>query len=299
MDFMNEALSIFKFLQKNQEDIRLLNIYKGIPFISRAYIVNVSGRIVKVKADKYQLVCMQSEQRTYLQAESVSSTIKAEVLRVDFVNEIANISNFQFMGKEIGERKSVRVHPEKKVLGSILTSDNNMSINGSLEDISREGMALSSDHLYNNLDISRQGEEVNVFLEFPDAAKFIKKKKPALPVSNLIYTPSHFASSRFVNLENQLFRPPTSTFVYPGSQNSSSKPSETRAELKIKGVIANSRVSLNLGRQRVGLFLFPEGRVRSFLTRFINKRQSEIIREIKSMYEVFLKEQIRQEKDRI
>ncbi len=80
---------------QEQRPITLLNTYKGIPITYEAEIAMVHPDYVGMIVHPYQTVCIQQEQRTYLQCKEIPGLIRANPVSVDFTNRVALLGHIK------------------------------------------------------------------------------------------------------------------------------------------------------------------------------------------------------------
>lgn len=136
---------VFENLKNKNYSVKLLNLYKGIPILSNADILDAAN---KNKADPLQLIAMDSEKAAFvIKDENLSDYLKAEIEFSNFKNNNVVLKNFKKLeSMPAFDRRYVRVHPNMYAEVSLLDED--MKTMGHLYDISVDGIGVLSD--YNN-----------------------------------------------------------------------------------------------------------------------------------------------------
>ncbi len=281
----DEFLGVFRYLHKKRKPLKLLNVYKGLPVVSEVQILYVGTRTLIVKPESSQLVCLFNDRQTFIQNEIFPRTVRARVDELDLLSGEVALSGFYYTDSGIGERRHLRVIPDEPVRSILQSIDLQESLNGELADLSREGMAIL---------VQREmpatfiyvGAQVLAYIELPvrmtvqNAAMSSNTQEEN---NSGVVRPD--IDGRFLNLERSLYRPPLNI--------SSSAPRvrlvNGKSELGLLGVVVNVRPSA--GNQRVGLHLAQRHAANELLRRFISLRQSEIIRELRAIYDELLRNQ--------
>ena len=139
----DEILKILLRILENREPVKFTNTFHGIT-------VNFTGKALKVlmgralfRAPREQLVAMRSARYTFIQSDSLSSPVKADVIGMDWYREIAALSDFVYVSNTIGSRMYVRVEPENDIRASISVDATKIIFSGQVIDVSQGGLALN------------------------------------------------------------------------------------------------------------------------------------------------------------
>ncbi len=137
----NDIREILQYLIKTERLVRLLNNYKGIPISYDARFVEEIPEGFIIQVNKYQNVCMENDRFTFIQSDQLPAIIRAKVLSVDIVQEMALLSEFSVAPENIGAREAVRVQPKDPI--TIVLASERRKLTGSLVDISVSGMGIT------------------------------------------------------------------------------------------------------------------------------------------------------------
>jgi len=255
----DEFLDIFQYLQRRRKTITLVNVYKGLPVISNVQVLHVGSDSIIVKPDKDQLVCLYGERQVFIRYEIFPRLVLAKVEEIDLISREVTLFDFAYTGPGIGNRKHLRVKPDEPIISILQTLEVGEMISGDMADLSREGLAV-----YIN-----QPHFPAVFVEIGTQVKAVLR----LPVSQM--APSQHTGEK-----------PTS-----GVQRIESPDVDNLTELGLIGVVVNAQVEEAHGWHRIGLRLAPRHAANEVLLRFIKQRQTEIIRELKIIYQELVREQ--------
>jgi hypothetical protein len=270
-----EIAALFKRAAKAKQAIYLLNVYKGVPISYEATLVDVSWATVKVKTQKYQVVCLYRERETYVQSRLWTDTLHARVVDVDIPRTEAVLTNFEYAKGRIGDRTRVRVQPEEPMEGDIQARDVNPSFRCELADISLNGVAIYIPSRFYSPLIHVKGTPVTLDLQFPG-----------------IYTITEYDPREPPSGRPQVTDRSSPEDLRMGSAQDRAKYSDELSErkvrvpeLKIKGTMVNVREEPAFRRYRLGIRINPDDFSRTVISQFIFQRQTDIIKELKAAYE--------------
>lgn len=272
IDFM----TIFWNLASGRETISLINVYKGIPISYPATIINVGENAIQVITEKYQIVCLYHERETFIQSPEISEIIQAKVAGLDAPTSTVVLSDFEIVTKTIGERREVRVCPKFSIEGEVQSQDLADTYQGELADISQSGLGIYINERDFYPRIYRPGRKLTLSFKLPGTYQIFEKKG---------YEQSSYSRdemSRFdrSNIRHSSIHQPKPTTEAPNVRRLISP------ELTLQGTIANTLELESQKRYRVGVRLILDEFSRLVISQFIAQRQSEIIQEINSVYQL-------------
>lgn len=283
----DELLTQFNRFLINQKEIRLLNLYKGIPIIYPGRIIEVNPVSVTVQVEKHQIVSMQQEGFTVIQGEYLRESIRARVYRVRYRSMQALLTNFEVAHSNIAERMVVRVELEDPITGTIQSGNVTAPLRGQLVDISLEGFAIFIDRDDYSAGAYREGSEVTVSVKFSNVN---------IPTDSRIRVSPQISDDPMTRFSRDSLR--LTTFPDMINRNlvikkQTSPLKQTYSpDLVLTGVIANVRRMMASDRFRIGIKISPVSSSKVILHQIISQRQSEIIREIRDLYEEELKKEL-------
>lgn len=281
---MDEAIQkILRNLAAAEKQIRLMNVYQGIPISYQASIQGVGSGSVKVQTEKYQLVCLYRERETCLQHPELPAVVKARVLDMDIPYLRATLGEFQYLHEGVGDRRQVRVWPKEMITGGLQTVDRSDTNTGELADISADGLGIYIPENEFSPRIYRQGRKISISYRLTGTYQLPPPKK---------YETSYSSDPtvRFDRTQLRLSSIHTPTWQSGGRDQGSSARIVHSPELEVTGIIANLAYEANNKRYRLGIKLLADENYRIVVTQFIAQRQSEIIQEINALYKIITKD---------
>ncbi len=274
-------LDLLRRIAAAEAEIRLLNVYQGIPIAFPAAIVFAGQNSITVKTERYQLVCLYQERQTYIQYPGLPAVIRSRVERIEPLALQASLFEFEYMREGIGERRQIRVWPKEGVTGELQLPDRMETMRGELADISLDGIGIYIQDGEYYAHLFRKGRKVAVSLRLPGVFHIKQPKR---------YEPSSTGElNRYDRTQLRLSTIHTPTY---GSDREDAAGLKTvhSPEVEVNGIIANCYTETNTRRYRIGIRLQPDDFYRSIVSQFISQRQSEIIQEINAIYRLLTRE---------
>lgn len=274
-------LDLLRRVATAEAEIRLLNVYQGIPIAFPAAIVYVGQNSITVKTERYQLVCLYQERQTYLQYPGFPSVIRARVERLEPHALQASLYEFEYVREGIGERRQIRVWPKDGVTGELHLPDRTETIRGELADISLDGMGIYLPEGEYYAHLFRQGRKVAISIRLPGVFQIRQQKRYDSGGLNEI--------NRYDRTQLRLSTIHTPAY---GSEREDATAIKTvhSPEIEVYGVVSNHYTEASTRRYRIGIRLQPNEQYRSIVSQFISQRQSEIIQEINAIYRLLSRE---------
>jgi hypothetical protein len=280
-DLDENLQSLLDEFAASKAEIHLMNVYKGVPLSFPAVIMGGGARGLHVQADRYQVVCMYIEKETYIQSNRLPHILSAQVIDLDLAQRTAFLAGFLAAPSGIGSRMQVRVELGEPLDGKLQNHQRGRFLKGELVDLSQDGLGFILDG--ENIPAGEffKGARVSLSLYLPGL--YEKGTGKTLPLS--LERPAE----RF-DRENVHFTPfggPARGIPAPG-EGASSGQTKQSPEVLIQGRVANIQRQASQGGWRVGVRINPNDPSRPLIGQLIAQRQAEIIREIKSLYELLL-----------
>lgn len=238
--------SLMKQIAYAQPNVKLLNVYKGLPISYDAFINSVGESEIQVHSNRFQIACLYYQRETYVYGNDIPFLLRSQVISLNLGKEDATLSHLEVAQKGIGERSQIRVEPEEPLVARIRFEGSPMEFLAPLADISAEGAAAHFEHYMFPMRLCRLGTSISVSISLPDTVSQKLKKFPTRPL--------------------------------PGT-------SELRAQagvvvLATTGRVTSLAMDQELNRYRVGMRLFFKDLARTVILQYISQRQSEIIRDL-------------------
>lgn len=276
-----DLMALFSQMANSQKHTNLLNVYKGVPLAFPAKIVEVGDTYLRVLTDTYQMVSMYLEKKTLIQSDLLPEIVLAEVIELNPLKRMALLSNFSYVEKGIGNRTEVRIQPKDPVASEIHDIQENITLQGVLADISRDGLGVYMERRKFSSKLIYPNAQININLELPEEYLKDLPKNKIQPVSGYFDRYSR---------ENIRFNP-----VAGKDQKHLSSSKESRADhwigssaINITVVVVNVHLEKTHNRYRIGMKILPTNQSSSLISRFISQRQSEIILEIREIYQLLV-----------
>lgn len=253
MSLNEELIQLLEQIARNRSEIKLLNIYKGLPITYETSINSIGDFEIRVPGSKQQLACLYHQRETYLQGWRIPFLIRSQVISLNLAKEDAVLSNFEVAKPDIGKRTQIRVEPDEPLVAFIQFIDSGYDLPVPLADISAEGASFYLEaQLFPHRRI-RPGSEISVSISFPDQVSQKIRKLATKPLA-----------------EN---RNPKTTLRPSSAQDG-------RVTITARGKIMSVQAADHLERYRVGMRLYFQDLARLVIIQYISQRQAEIIRDL-------------------
>ena len=143
----------FSTAVKENNIVKLLNVYQGVPVVYDAEVLEIKEGFVRLKVHPLQLVCLRLNKNTHISFSNM--TYKAIVSSVDIENEMVLLSNIEPC-HDFGKRKFVRVKPSGPTDVDVfviktVNTDMGKWLNSTMLDISIRGLAVKMDKFMTGL----------------------------------------------------------------------------------------------------------------------------------------------------
>lgn len=228
-------------------NVKLLNVYKGLPISYDAHINSVGSSDLQVHSNRFQLACLYYQRETYLFGDEFPFLLRSDVISLNLGKENATLTNLEVAQKGIGNRSQIRVEPEEPLVARIRFEGSPMELLAPIVDISAEGGAAEFENYMFPMRLCRLGSQVAISITLPDTISQKIKKFPTKPLPTTSELRREFAGA---------------------------------VVLSTTGKVTSIRLDQEAGRYRVGMRLFFKDLARTVILQYISQRQSEIIRDL-------------------
>jgi len=275
--------AVLRQLAGFENGIKLLNIYKGLPISYDSTIREVRESSLIVETSKYQAVCLYLDRFTFLQSHHFVAPVQASLQSIDVINLQVCLDELHYVNEGIGDRQQVRVEPAEMMLVQIHFPGSRTPIDAELANISQAGLGIYlANHVFSYKNHAPK-TEVLIELPFsPSSAPGYLNTRSLIPQTDPL---ARFSREQLRGTASLGDRGRPAGGRPPGSTRSLSP----RGRFMVRGVILNIKSDYQRQRMRLGLQIFPDEDARAAIGNFISQRQSEIIREIKMMYDLIVK----------
>ncbi|MBF0368545.1 MAG: heme NO-binding domain-containing protein [Magnetococcales bacterium] len=140
-------------------DLKLFNLYKGVPISYPALLLKYSENAILIKAPRTQLVAAQAEGVTFMSSPWVDIGLRGRVKGINWQTMSLTLSHIVYAEGQVGQRAAVRIEPGEEV--SVIIRSAEQTLTTRLLDISMSGISVESpsshffkeDELYQNLEL--------------------------------------------------------------------------------------------------------------------------------------------------
>jgi hypothetical protein len=222
-------------------------------------------------------VCFYRERLTVTLGALLPRAIGAQVMLLDARNMEATLSKFHYVGVGVGNRTQVRVEPDPAINGLVRSGDTHLEVKGELADISQDGLGIYIGYEALLPGLRLKGAEVRIFFRIPMVKRVRPRKIDLTPLPEFEIAPN-FDSYSPVAYE---LKSPT-----PYEPGENSRIEASSPELEIRGSIVYIKTEPENHRHRLCIRITSHDNSKAVIAQFISQRQTELIREIKSLYDL-------------
>lgn len=255
MSLSKDLIRLLGQIARNQSEIKLLNIYKGLPISYETNINSVGDFNISVPTSRQHIACLYYQRETYLQGENLPFLIRSQVVSLNLAKEAAILTDFEVAKPDIGKRTQIRVEPDEQLVAFIHFANSGYALPAPLTDISGEGAGV---HLDYQLFPARQfkiGNEIMISISFPDSVSQRIIKLTTKPLVD---------NSRG-----------TKPLLQPAGWQ------DGKVTISARGKIVSVLHEPEMSRYRVGLRLYFQSLARTVILQYVSQRQAEIIRDLR------------------
>jgi hypothetical protein len=251
-------MQVFSKIVKNRSEVKMLNIYKGLPISYDTNIDAIDGSEIQVRSSKNQIACLYYQGESFLQGEELPFIIRTQVVRLNLAKENAIFSNFEAAKNNIGGRTQIRVEPDEPLVVAIQFDGFISEVLAPLADISAEGASVYFDTYLFPARLCQPGNEFTMNISLPDSVSHKIKKLSQKP---MIENKKNILTSRTKLVEGQ----------------------DGKILLTARGRVVAVHPELHLQRYRVSVRLFFRDLSRMVILQYISQRQTEIIQDLRTL----------------
>ncbi|MDH4943787.1 response regulator [Sulfurimonas sp. C5] len=137
-------IHLLQSVQRNNDELKLLNLYKGLTVTNRGVIVNADEDKVSIQTSYLQQRCAHYEGKIILSNSLFPADILCQTIKyVDYENQSIVIDDMQFLQHSPTQRKSVRLVPEDDHRVSLFYEEHKFGDHVKILDISANAVRLS------------------------------------------------------------------------------------------------------------------------------------------------------------
>jgi hypothetical protein len=242
-------------IARNRSEIKLLNVYKGLPISYDVSINAVAPSEIQVHSNRHQIACLYHQRETYLQGEELPFTLRSQVMSIHLGKEDAILADLEIAANSIGNRAQIRVEPDEPLFAAVQFDSSHTEYFVPLADISGEGGGIYFEHYLYPARLCQPGNELSMTIWLPDSRSTKRK-------GSLTKTLIENRNSKHL------------------SRSDLSKGQDDKIVITTRGRVVSVHPEFQRRRYRVGLKLFFKDLSRTVILHYISQRQSEIIRDL-------------------
>ncbi|MFT7860067.1 MAG: response regulator [Sulfurimonas sp.] len=137
-------INLLQSIQRNNDEIKLLNLYKGLSVTNKGVIVSADENKIAIQSSYLQQKCAQFEGKIILANSLFPSDILCQTIKyVDYEKQNIVVDDLKFSQHSPTQRESVRLAPEEDHKVSLFYEDHKFGDHVKIIDISADAVRLS------------------------------------------------------------------------------------------------------------------------------------------------------------
>jgi len=132
-------LSIFT----KEPKIKVYGFYKEAPMVHEAEVLAFDTTMFNLRLPKEYLNFLKREEFVYLEHPSVPDIMRSDIISIDMMHSVINLSKVKFLDNSPVHRKNIRVTPHKPVQ-ALMTYAEEFQMEGIVSDISKNSILLTT-----------------------------------------------------------------------------------------------------------------------------------------------------------
>jgi hypothetical protein len=118
----------------------LMNMFKGIPLVYKATLLNIDNDLVQFEVEPPSSVCLNWDSHTTILDDRNTNAIKSRVVAFDVIKGIVQLDDLVYFDRGMSHRTSVRVEPDEVIPATITRGEE--SVAGEVIDVSLTGFGI-------------------------------------------------------------------------------------------------------------------------------------------------------------
>lgn len=262
-------------LAQSKTPVKLINSYKGMPIINESLIEEMTPQALVISTARYQISCLYHSRETFIAHDRLPGIIRAEVTKLNAIGQKVELADLRLANATIGKRTQVRVEPENPISVQIQIRNATAAIPATLKDLSTGGLGVLLDRRLFHPHLYQPGTEIEAAFTLPYQANPERVTQSQSTTSALT---DRYGRDQIRGLGGTGSLPPT-------PKQSLTPPRALNGRIKVRGRIVKISPEPDTVDIRIGINLSYDENTRLVITQYISRRQTELIREINSLYE--------------
>jgi hypothetical protein len=118
----------------------LMNMFKGIPLVYKATLLNIDNDLVQFEVEPPSSVCLNWDSHTTILDDRNTNAIRSRVVAFDVIKGIVQLDDLAYFDRGMSHRTSVRVEPDEVIPATITRGEE--SVTGEVIDVSLTGFGI-------------------------------------------------------------------------------------------------------------------------------------------------------------
>ncbi len=123
--------------------INVYGFYKEVPLSNKVQVIESKMGYAKVRTTKEYLPFIKKQEYVYLEHSMIPDILRADVMHIDYADNLVELSNFKFLDNSPVHRKNIRVTPHRPIQAK-LEIEGEIYIEGIIADISKNSILFTT-----------------------------------------------------------------------------------------------------------------------------------------------------------
>lgn len=140
MNIQEQIINDLKDIANSSSEVDMMNVYKGLPIINKAYVQAIHNNVVTFTIHRQQAACLRHDNSSLILNNALRDAVSGDVIALDVSVLTAMLTNFEYAGHRIRGRMVLRVVPNDPIQVTIISGDQRFIFN--MADICVEGIGV-------------------------------------------------------------------------------------------------------------------------------------------------------------
>jgi hypothetical protein len=136
-------LDDLRYIAACKRTVTLITNFRGVTIQLSAFVIQISqsNQRVRLRVNHRQVTALKVADLVLVQSDLFAKTVMAEIAQVHHRSQVVVLENLHYAIGSIGQRKNMRVQPEKPILVEMVSA-HGFSLLGEMIDLSLNGLSV-------------------------------------------------------------------------------------------------------------------------------------------------------------
>jgi hypothetical protein len=124
-------------------EMTVYGFYKEVPLSNKVKVTESEKGYAQVRCSKEYLAFMKKQEYVYLEHPMIPDILRADIMHIDYMEQLVELSNFKFLDNSPVHRKNIRVTPHRPIQAT-MEYEEELYIEGLVADISKSSILFTT-----------------------------------------------------------------------------------------------------------------------------------------------------------